>query len=154
MKKLRLIFPLLLCFLFLFEVGASYREIDFSPFPLNIKSETLLNGHWKSDSSHLEIVRTENHFMKDEHGLFIIYEVDSKNPDSKKISGFIFHDHLEKSYKRGFWVEGEVEIRPFTLYGLENRVSELFNEGYCVQNMYMLKMKEQMFVRKECDDSQ
>lgn len=150
MKKLKLILPLFFCFLFIFEANASYRETDFSPFPLSIKSETLLNGYWQSNDGYLEITEVE-YYSINEHSWFIIYEVNPKDPLDKVVNGFIFFDDTDDSYKRVFWTDEGVVIKTFILYRLEERVEEPANQ-YCVHmNTYMLKMNEQMFVRTECD---
>jgi hypothetical protein len=148
-NKLKLLISLLLFTLFALEVGASYRETDFSPFPLSIKSEALLNGYWQSKDGFLEITEVKNYSIND-HSWFIIYEIDPSDMNNKVINGFIFFDSDDNEYKRVFWTDDGLIIKTFILYRLEEQVKEPSQE-FCVHtNTYMLKMNEEMFIRTEC----
>ena len=150
MKKLS---HILLFFFFsctLFEAQANYRETDFSPFPLSVSSEALLNGYWESKNGYLEIVEVKQYSIN-EHSWFIIYEMETAASQNKVINGFIFYDSSEEAYKRVFWTEEGLVVKTFILYRLEDREDEVTGE-YCLHmNTFMLKMNEEMFVRTDCD---
>jgi len=132
-----------------FEANATYRETDFSPFPLSVHSETLLNGYWESNGGYLEIVEVEFYSIND-HSWFIIHEVSAVNANDRRVMGFIFFDSRDQSYKRVFWTDGGVRVTPFVLYRLEDNENDPLEE-YCLEtDTYMLKLDEEMFIRSEC----
>ena len=151
MNKLKLLIVILLCSLFAFEVGAraSYRETDFSPFPLSANSEVLLNGYWQSDGGYLEITEVNNHSTNG-HNWFVIYEIDSNDMNNRVINGFIFFDSYDNHYKRLFWTDDEIIIKTFMIYRLEDKFQESSGENCVHTNTYMIKMNKKMFVRSEC----
>ena len=163
MKKI----ALLLVFVFVVVVvgtvpevvfGANIKEKDFSPFPLSLKSEPLLSGHWDSESGYLEIIEVKHHPIN-EHSWFLIYEIDPNKPkepnkpeNKEEVSGFIFFDAEDEAYKQVFWMGEGFEIKPFVLYRLKDREQHSVVGEHCVyvNSTYMLKMNEKMFVRSEC----
>ena len=171
MKKI----ALLLVFVFVVVVigtvpeivfGANIKEKDFSPFPLSLKSELLLSGHWDSESGYLEIIEVKHHSIN-EHSWFLIYEIEPKEPkepkepeepeepnklENKEVSGFIFFDAEDEAYKQVFWMGEGFEVKPFVLYRLKDREQHSVVGEHCVyvNSTYMLKMNEKMFVRSEC----
>ena len=154
MKKLKLIFSVCLLFTFLSEANASYRETDFSPFPLNLGAEDLLSGYWKSNDDFLQILEIRNDTIN-EHSWFIIYRVSADNPEDRSVDGFIYYDSIDDIYKRLTWTAEGIEVTPFVLFMLQepdDDTKSVDDEKYCVTtSIYMLKIYGQMFIRTECD---